>query len=105
LKKYQEAIADYTRAIALDPKDPDGYRRRALAHTMAGDSQNAAADFRALLKIKPDDADAQSRLKALETRGNSSPAPGGLTPAPAGPAPVATPGVSPALAPPGASPH
>ena len=95
-KKFKEAIADYTKAIALDPKDPEGYRRRALAHTMAGDSKAAGDDFRALLKIKPADTDAQSRLKALETRANASP-----TPVAPGPPPA----VAPSMAPPAASPH
>jgi hypothetical protein len=40
-----------------------------------------------LLKIKPDDADAQMRLKALETSATSSPAPTGSTPAPAAASP------------------
>jgi tetratricopeptide (TPR) repeat protein len=97
-KKFKEAIADYTKAIATDPKDPDGYRRRAQAHIMAGDSVKAAEDFKAILKIKPDDVDAQSRLKALETRANASPSP-------ATPAPATSPAKAPSMAPPAASPH
>ena len=81
LKKYKEALADYTKAISLDPKDPDGYRRRANTHLLAGDIKSAIADYKALLKIKPDDAEAQTQLKALEARANSSPAPSGATPA------------------------
>ena len=53
----------------------------------AGDNKNAAADLRALLKIKPDDADAQMRLKALETAPKPSPVPTGATPAPTAPKP------------------
>jgi predicted TPR repeat methyltransferase len=94
LKQYKEAIADYTKAIATDPKDPDGYRRRAQAHIMAGDSAKAAEDLKAILKIKPDDMDAQSRLKALETRTNASPTPAASV--------SATPKSSPAVPPPAA---
>jgi hypothetical protein len=65
---------------------------------MAGDSVKAAEDFKAILKIKPDDVDAQSRLKALETRANASPAP--VPPAPATP-----PAKAPPVALPAASPH
>jgi tetratricopeptide (TPR) repeat protein len=104
LKKFKEAIADYTKAIAIDPKDPEGYRRRAHAHMLAGDNKSAVADFRALLKIKPDDAEALGELKALETRANTPvPTPTGATPA--APGPLAKPGSSPAMAPPAASPH
>jgi tetratricopeptide (TPR) repeat protein len=95
LKQYKEAIADYTKAIETDKKDPDGYRRRAQAYILAGDNAKAADDFKAILKIKPDDMDAQSRLKALETRANS----------PATPAPGTSPAKAPSMAPPAASPH
>jgi CubicO group peptidase (beta-lactamase class C family) len=91
-----------TAAIATDPKDPDGYRRRAQAHIMAGDSQKAAEDFKAILKMKPDDVDAQSRLKALETRANASPTPPSSTPATS---PGTSPAKAPSMAPPAASPR
>jgi tetratricopeptide (TPR) repeat protein len=98
LKQYKEAIADYTKAIAIDPKDPDGYRHRAQAYILAGDSAKAAEDFKAILKMKPDDVDAQSRLKALETRANASP-----TAMPT--APPTSPAKAPSMVPPAASPH
>jgi hypothetical protein len=65
---------------------------------MAGDSQKAAEDFKAILKMKPDDVDAQSRLKALETRANASPTPPSSTPA-------TSPAKAPSMAPPAASPR
>jgi predicted TPR repeat methyltransferase len=66
---------------------------------MAGDSQKAADDFKAILKIKPDDMDAQSRLKALETRSNTPAAPGST------PATASSPATAPSMAPPGPSPR
>jgi tetratricopeptide (TPR) repeat protein len=101
----KEAMADYTKLIALDPKDPEGYRHRAVAHTLAGDSKSAEADLRAILKIKPDDADAQSRLKALETRAANTPPATGGTPITNAPAPGTSPAKSPPMAPPRASPR
>jgi tetratricopeptide (TPR) repeat protein len=101
LKQYKEAIADYTKAIATDPKDPDGYRHRAQAYILAGDSPKAAEDFKAILKVKPDDVDAQSRLKALETRANASPSPAANAPT----VPATSPAKGPSTAPPAASPH
>jgi hypothetical protein len=65
---------------------------------MAGDSVKAAEDFKAILKIKPDDMDAQSRLKALETRANAPASPG-----PA--APGASPGATSSAASPATSPR
>ena len=95
LKQYKEAISDYTKSIETDPKDPDGYRHRAQAYIMSGDNVKAAEDFKTILKMKPDDVDAQSRLKALETRANS----------PTTPAPVTSPATAPSMAPPASSPH
>jgi hypothetical protein len=72
---------------------------------MAGDSKSAEADLRAILKIKPDDTDAQSRLKALETRATNPAPPPAATPVTNAPAPVTKPGTSPAVAPPAATPR
>jgi hypothetical protein len=47
---------------------------------LAGDNKSAIADFKALLKIKPDDAEAQTLMKALEARANSAPPPTGASP-------------------------
>jgi hypothetical protein len=62
---------------------------------LAGDNAKATEDFKAILKMKPDDVDAQSRLKALETRANS----------PATTPPGTSPATAPSMAPPAASPH
>ena len=72
---------------------------------MAGDNKGAEADLRAILKIKPDDVDAQARLKALETRATNPAPPSAATPLTTAPAPVTKPGTSPAMAPPGATPR
>jgi tetratricopeptide (TPR) repeat protein/ABC-type multidrug transport system permease subunit len=44
-KEYNRAIADFTKAIELDPRDPDYFLGRALAHQSAQDHDRAIADF------------------------------------------------------------
>ena len=43
-KKYDDAIAAYTDAIALDPTNAVYYSNRAAAHTSKGDHASAVAD-------------------------------------------------------------
>ena len=45
IKKYEEAIADYTKAIELDPKDADAYYNRGGAYKALGKTKEAEADF------------------------------------------------------------
>jgi tetratricopeptide (TPR) repeat protein len=47
------AIADYSTAIGLNPKDPFGYNNRANAWRDKGDLARAIADYTAALKIDP----------------------------------------------------
>ena len=54
--------------IQAAPKDIEAYRRRAYAYTLAGQDDKAAADLKAILELKPNDADAQKRLKALQAK-------------------------------------
>ena len=61
LKKFKEAIDDYSKVIEKTPKDLEAYRRRATAYVQAGDSQKAASDYQTILKIKPDEEAVSSR--------------------------------------------
>jgi tetratricopeptide (TPR) repeat protein len=46
-REYEQAIAEYTEAIRLDPKAPNSYLGRALAYRSVGDEANAVRDERA----------------------------------------------------------
>ena len=43
--KYDDAIADYDRAIALDPKDATAYTNRGVAYGRKGRVNRAIADY------------------------------------------------------------
>jgi serine/threonine protein kinase/tetratricopeptide (TPR) repeat protein len=43
--QYQQAIAEFTRAIELDPKIPEAYANRGLAFKMAGAADKALSDY------------------------------------------------------------
>ena len=45
-RKLGKAIADYSAAIRLDPKNPDHYENRARAWAEKGDQARADADFK-----------------------------------------------------------
>ena len=45
LKKYSEAIADYTKTIELDPKYAKAYNNRGNAYKAIGKIKDAEADF------------------------------------------------------------
>jgi tetratricopeptide (TPR) repeat protein len=55
---YAAAIADYTRAIALQPSAERDYYERALEHRRNKEPDAALADFTAALNLKPDDEEA-----------------------------------------------
>lgn len=49
-----EKIADYSKAIALNPKDPDGLGNRGRAYGLQGNRVKALADLDRAIKLKPD---------------------------------------------------
>ena len=51
------AIADYTRAIKLDPKNVDAYNNRGTERQINGDIAGAMADFNRAIEINPLDPD------------------------------------------------
>ena len=55
LKRYKEAIADFSRAIAIRPSDIV-YGNRATAYFFIGDYQQSLRDFDRAIKINPDNA-------------------------------------------------
>ena len=56
LRDYQGAIADYTKAIQIDPQDAFSYVNRGNAKKGLGDHQGAIADYSKAIEINPQDA-------------------------------------------------
>ena len=52
-EKYQEAIDQFTKAIALDPNYAEAWEKRAEAYAQMGRSQQAADDRRHLQGLDP----------------------------------------------------
>ena len=55
---FDRAIADYDKAITLDPKDAEPHEIRGLAYYLKGDLDRAVADSRKALELQPEDDDA-----------------------------------------------
>ena len=51
LKDYQGAIADYSKAIEINPKDAAAYNNRGVANRKLGDNRAAIADYNKALEI------------------------------------------------------
>jgi tetratricopeptide (TPR) repeat protein len=56
--KHDEAIADYDKAIALDPNFALAYSNRGLAYAKKGDVDRAIADYTKAIALDPNFADA-----------------------------------------------
>ena len=65
LKRHQEAIADYTQAITINPQYADAYYNRGVAKSALGDKAGAIADYNQAITINPQDA------KTYYNRGNA----------------------------------
>src|SRR5581483_7862801 len=63
-KSWDEAIADYHKALALDPNDPPTHYNLALALKYKGDAKQASEEFEAALRLKPISAHAHYALGA-----------------------------------------
>jgi tetratricopeptide (TPR) repeat protein len=72
---YDHAIADYSQAIKLDPKDAPAYRNRGLAYYQKKEYDHAIADYDKAIAIAPKFA------AAYDSRGNAHRAKGELDPA------------------------
>jgi serine/threonine-protein kinase len=64
--RLQQAIADYTQVLALNPQERHALLWRALLWDQAGEIERALADYTQLLQLEPDP---QTRLWALNNRG------------------------------------
>ena len=54
MKKYDEAIADYTKAIELKPADADAYRNRGITYNILQKYEEAIKDWKKAIELKPD---------------------------------------------------
>jgi len=74
---YTRAITLFTRALnsgKLSSNDKEfAYSQRGTAYLKAGKVTSAIADFKRALKLKPDDADAQSGLDEAQSQSASAP--------------------------------
>ncbi len=52
-KVYPKALADYTKAIQLDPQYANAYNNRGLAHYHSKAYDKAIADFTRAIQLKP----------------------------------------------------
>ncbi|WP_295618849.1 tetratricopeptide repeat-containing serine protease family protein [Chamaesiphon sp. GL140_3_metabinner_50] len=55
---YQNAIADYNRALVLNPQFDEIYFRRGIARSLTKDWQGAEADYTRAIEVKPQHAEA-----------------------------------------------
>ncbi len=63
--KYDDAIEDYDKAIALAPNDAIAYALRGGAYKHKGDKEQAIVDYRKALELNPSDHLTKNNLKRL----------------------------------------
>ncbi|XAR50813.1 Phosphoprotein phosphatase [Bertholletia excelsa] len=66
LEEYGSAVQDASMAIQIDPKYSKGYYRRGAAYLAMGKFKEALKDFQQVKKIRPNDPDANKKLKECE---------------------------------------
>ena len=84
LKDYDKALHDYNEAIKLSPEEAKYYQVRAFIYQTKGDLKAAVADVDKILKLDPNNQDAQQRKRFLEAKLHGTPTP---EPMPSGPIP------------------
>lgn len=71
LGEFDDAIADYTKAIELDPKQVTIFFSRGMAYLNKKNFNPAIADFDRVIELEPNEASAYyNRANALENTGN-----------------------------------
>jgi Flp pilus assembly protein TadD len=62
---YTQSIADFSKAIELNPNDAKYYDERGVAYQYSNRNDEAIADYRAAMNINPDDDMALNNLTVL----------------------------------------
>jgi tetratricopeptide (TPR) repeat protein len=57
-KEYEQAIAQYTEALRIDPRYSKAYLKRGQIHRLRGEAELALRDFTAVLEIEPREVEA-----------------------------------------------
>src|SRR5262249_8701152 len=65
LSQYDKAVADFTQAIAVDPKYARPLYNRGVAYGKLGQYDKAIADYETFLKLRPNHAGAHNSLAWL----------------------------------------
>ncbi|MCB1420354.1 MAG: caspase family protein [Notoacmeibacter sp.] len=65
-KDLDAEIADYNRALAINPNFPFAYYSRSAAYFLKRDNKAALADIRKYIELRPEDAKAQDWLRTVE---------------------------------------
>ena len=65
-EEYDKAIADYTRAIELNPNLADAYLQRGAVYGVKGEYRLTLADWRMYLKFKPDNEKVKGLVRDIE---------------------------------------
>src|SRR5262249_17336516 len=65
-KSWDQAIADYRKALELEPNDPLTHYNLGLALKYKDEARDAAAEFQVALRLKPKWADAHYALGATD---------------------------------------
>jgi tetratricopeptide (TPR) repeat protein len=68
MKKNEEALAEFDRAINLDPKNPYRFASRAYFRDRIGDLTGAIEDYEKAIELDPDDAVAYNNKGLLEEK-------------------------------------
>ena len=68
LSRYWESIADYSKAIELDPKNSDLYFSRGMSYEYLNQNEEALKNLKISLKLDPDFPLALSMVEFLENK-------------------------------------
>nr|WP_252263950.1 tetratricopeptide repeat protein [Paracidobacterium acidisoli] len=74
-RRGKDAAALFREAIAADPKEPDYHFNLAVSLAHSGKTPEAVAELQQTLKLRPQDAEAQSYLNTLQNPGAVKPNP------------------------------
>lgn len=75
--KLDKALADFNRALELNPKHANAFYNRSIVYERQGKRDLAIADVERFVKLKPDDPDGPRRLALLRRAKATPPSQGG----------------------------